>query len=511
MTATSPDLVAVPASPGKRVAALLIDIVGAALFGAVASALSHGNVAIIVTTIIEYVALQAILIALHGRSVGAFLARCALVRAGSSQLSPSLMVSAGYVLLTALSSLIPPLPVIFVLLGGQRGSWMAKLFSLQCVTFVPEDTIDEAVAAPSPYGKAGAGIAEGHTSFSSVTDIPSAPISRSSESPASAQPSVKLPKPSAELPQPSVELPKPSAPASSRTWPAPAPASSVPYVPGPQIPAPVQEVPAAAPVQEEAMPKAPATAPAPTPAWARETQAPKAPIGAPIPTPRPVQETQAPKAPIGAPIPTPTPVQEMQAPKAPVAPPAPTARFSAPMPQPLAREASAEAPPAEVEAPRPPEPAVPTTAVPTTAPAVPTTAPAVPTTAPKPAATATNSTTASAPASASYAALLLDTGQSIPVNRTIVLGRAPSPQRATDSPIPVEDQTRSLSRTHVRIAPSEGGITIEDLNSANGTRARSPNGQTHTLVPGQPIELPMNSQLLLGERLISVVDLRQRR
>ena len=470
MTATSPDLVAVPASSGKRVPALLIDIVGAALFGAVASALSHGNVAIVVTTIVEYVALQAILIALHGRSVGAFLARCALVRAGSSQLSPSLMVSAGYVILTALSSLIPPLPVIFVLLGGQRGSWMAKLFSLQCVTFVPEDTIDEAVAAPSPYGKAGAGIAEGHTSFSSVTDIPSAPISHSSESPASAQPRV-------ELPQPSVELPKPSAPASSRAWPAPAPASSVPYVPGPQIPAPVQEVPAAAPVQEKAMPEAPATAPAPTPAWAREAHTPKAPIGAPIPTP--------------------TPVQEMQAPKAPVAPPAPTARFSAPMPQPLAQEASAEAPSAEDEAPRPPEPAVPTTALPTTA--------------PKPAATATNSTTASAPASASYAALLLDTGQSIPVNRTIVLGRAPSPQRATDSPIPVEDQTRSLSRTHVRIAPSEGGITIEDLNSANGTRARSPNGQTHTLVPGQPIELPMNSQLLLGERLISVVDLRQRR
>ena len=470
MTATSPDLVAVPASSGKRVAALLIDIVGAALFGAVASALSHGNVAIVVTTIVEYVALQAILIALHGRSVGAFLARCALVRAGSSQLSPSLMVSSGYVLLTALSSLIPPLPVIFVLLGGQRGSWMAKLFSLQCVTFVPEDTIDEAVAAPSPYGKAGAGIAEGHTSFSSVTDIPSAPISHSSESPASAQPRV-------ELPKPRVELPKPSAPASSRAWPAPAPASSVPYVPGPQIPAPVQEVPAAAPVQEKAMPEAPATAPAPTPAWARETHTPKAPIGAPIPTPRPVQE--------------------MQAPKAPVASPAPTACFSAPSPQPPAREASAEAPPAKVEAPRPPEPAVPTTALPTTA--------------PKPAATATNSTTASAPASASYAALLLDTGQSIPVNRTIVLGRAPSPQRATDSPIPVEDQTRSLSRTHVRIAPSEGGITIEDLNSANGTRARSPNGQTHTLVPGQPIELPMNSQLLLGERLISVVDLRQRR
>ena len=49
------------------------------------------------------------------------------------------------------------------------------------------------------------------------------------------------------------------------------------------------------------------------------------------------------------------------------------------------------------------------------------------------------------------------------------------------------------------------------MNSANVTRARTPNGRTHTLVPGQPLELPLNSQLLLGERLISVVDLRQRR
>lgn len=125
------------------------------------------------------------------------------------------------------------------------------------------------------------------------------------------------------------------------------------------------------------------------------------------------------------------------------------------------------------------------------------------------------------PASATHAAgpstngphtgLLLDTGQSIPVDRTIVLGRAPSPVSPGDVPIPVDDQTRSLSRTHVRITPTASGISIVDMNSANGTRARTPNGRTHTLVPGQPLELPLNSQLLLGERLISVVDLRQRR
>ncbi|ERH31119.1 FHA domain-containing protein, partial [Actinomyces sp. oral taxon 172] len=110
-----------------------------------------------------------------------------------------------------------------------------------------------------------------------------------------------------------------------------------------------------------------------------------------------------------------------------------------------------------------------------------------------------------------HTGLLLDTGQSIPVDRTIVLGRAPSPVSPGDVPIPVDDQTRSLSRTHVRITPTASGISIVDMNSANGTRARTPNGRTHTLVPGQPLELPLNSQLLLGERLISVVDLRQRR
>ena len=120
-------------------------------------------------------------------------------------------------------------------------------------------------------------------------------------------------------------------------------------------------------------------------------------------------------------------------------------------------------------------------------------------------------TPAAPTATAPLAALLLDTGQSIPINRTIVLGRAPSQLSAADTPIAIDDQTRSLSRTHVRIMPSATGITIEDLNSANGTRARTSGGRTHTLVPGRPIELPINSQLLLGERLISVVDLRQRR
>lgn len=139
MTLTSPALVPVPASAGKRAMALLVDLLGAALVAFVASTLSHGSVAVTVTTVVEFVAVEAIMIAITGRSIGVSVTRCALVRADSSQLCPSLGRSFGYVSLTALTSIIVPVPFVSVLVGGYQGSWMAKLCSLQCVTFAPED------------------------------------------------------------------------------------------------------------------------------------------------------------------------------------------------------------------------------------------------------------------------------------------------------------------------------------------------------------------------------------
>jgi len=376
MTPTSPALVPVPASAGKRAMALLVDLLGAALVAFVASTLSHGSVAVTVTTVVEFVAVEAIMIAITGRSIGVSVTRCALVRADSSQLCPSLGRSFGYVSLTALTSIIVPVPFVSVLVGGYQGSWMAKLCSLQCVTFAPEDTMAEAAAPSSPYGNARARTVGGYTNFGSVTGAPSAQTGLTREHTWADQPR-------AAAPQESARRAEPAAPTS--------PAPRTPMTPG----------------------------------------APTAPSTRPVPLPAPAQS-----APYDA-----RGVGDMTAPapsKASLTPAAPTA-------------------------------------------------------------------------TAPLAALLLDTGQSIPINRTIVLGRAPSQLSAADTPIAIDDQTRSLSRTHVRIMPSATGITIEDLNSANGTRARTPGGRTHTLVPGRPIDLPINSQLLLGERLISVVDLRQRR
>lgn len=390
MTSSSPGLVPVPASPGKRVAALFVDVVGAALIAFVASSLSHGNIMVIVTILLEYAAVQAIMIAIRGRSIGCTLTGVVLVSAGSSMMSPSLGRSFGYVLVTTLSAVVLPVPFVSVFLGGERGSWMASLLSLECLTFAPRDEHAEASAPVSPYSSARSRGTGGYTNFGSVTAAPSVQSSMTRESQDAAQPRFAAPQDAT-----------------------PRPVRAMPQAPG-------RPITPAAPAQ----PAAPAA-----PAQASPYTAPARPQGAPLAPPTRQRPVAAP--PQGAPRSAPRPASATHA-------------------------------------------AGPSTNGP-------------------------------------HTGLLLDTGQSIPVDRTIVLGRAPSPVSPGDVPIPVDDQTRSLSRTHVRITPTASGISIVDMNSANGTRARTPNGRTHTLVPGQPLELPLNSQLLLGERLISVVDLRQRR
>lgn len=401
MTSSSPDLVPVPASPGKRVTALLVDVVGAALIAFVASSLSHGNLMIIVTTLLEYAAVEAIMIAIRGRSIGCALTGAVLVRAGSSMMSPSLGRSFGYVLLTTLSAIILPVPFVSVFLGGERGSWMASLCSLQCLTFAPRDEHAEASAPSSPYSNTRSRGTGGYTNFGSVTAAPSTQSGVARKPQDAAQPRFAAPRDAA-----------------------PKPVRAMPQ-------APSRPITPAAPAKPRVSPQAPAKPAGPAaPAQASPHTAPAArPQGAPLAPPKRQRPVAAP--PQGAPRSAPRPASATHA------------------------------------------------AGPST--------------------------------SGSHTGLLLDTGQSIPVDRTIVLGRAPSPVSPGDVPIPVDDQTRSLSRTHVRITPTASGISIVDMNSANGTRARTPNGRTHTLVPGQPLELPLNSQLLLGERLISVVDLRQRR
>lgn len=108
-------------------------------------------------------------------------------------------------------------------------------------------------------------------------------------------------------------------------------------------------------------------------------------------------------------------------------------------------------------------------------------------------------------ASAPTLAIIVDDGQRIEVNAQIVLGRAPEQTPADAQAIAIADSTRSLSRTHLRVAPADGeALWIEDTFSANGTRLQAPDGSTQPLPRGQRIKVPVGTVLLLGERRLSV-------
>ena len=188
-------------------------------------------------------------------------------------------------------------------------------------------------------------------------------------------------------------------------------------------------------------------------------------MSAPAPTGAPVE------APIAAPAPTGAPVS-MTAPavSAPVQQPVPPARPAVP-----ARHSGASAMPKVPQAPTP-QASAPQQA------------------APRPSF-----------ASAPTLAIIVDDGQRIEVNAQIVLGRAPEQTPADAQAIAIADSTRSLSRTHLRVAPADGeALWIEDTFSANGTRLQAPDGSTQPLPRGQRVKVPVGTVLLLGERRLSV-------
>lgn len=121
--------------------------------------------------------------------------------------------------------------------------------------------------------------------------------------------------------------------------------------------------------------------------------------------------------------------------------------------------------------------------------------------------TPATSAPASVPAFAQAAplAIIVDDGQRIEVNAPIVLGRAPEQTPSDARAVAIADSTRSLSRTHLRVAPADGdAIWVEDTFSANGTRLQAPDGTTQPLPRGERVKVSLGTVLLLGERKLSV-------
>src|SRR5690606_10533140 len=74
------------------------------------------------------------------------------------------------------------------------------------------------------------------------------------------------------------------------------------------------------------------------------------------------------------------------------------------------------------------------------------------------------------PAPAVLFALRLDTGERIPVTEPLLFGRNPD---AAVHPgaraVPLQDESKSLSKTHLLVRPVDGGLEVTDCGSTNGS------------------------------------------
>ena len=110
-----------------------------------------------------------------------------------------------------------------------------------------------------------------------------------------------------------------------------------------------------------------------------------------------------------------------------------------------------------------------------------------------------------APASSSPVLwIIFDSGQCELIDAPLAIGRSPASDYGSRA-VHVPDTTLSLSRTHLRLGPTANGAWLEDLFSANGTQIRTPDGRITTLAGGKAVEVPVGTEIILGERRATIV------
>lgn len=95
-----------------------------------------------------------------------------------------------------------------------------------------------------------------------------------------------------------------------------------------------------------------------------------------------------------------------------------------------------------------------------------------------------------------------DGGERI-VEKAVVIGRNPAAP-GEEVLFVMKDDTRSVSKTHLRIDGTGDDVTVTDLGSTNGSSILREDGSRENLVPNSPTVLPTGAQVTLGDRALSV-------
>lgn len=103
--------------------------------------------------------------------------------------------------------------------------------------------------------------------------------------------------------------------------------------------------------------------------------------------------------------------------------------------------------------------------------------------------------------------LLFDDGAEISIGGVVLVGRDPAPGTNEDGAtmVPIDDPSRSVSKTHLSVAARGGQVWVTDRHSTNGTRLVAADGVESDLVPGEATPLQPEVTVRIGARSFRVV------
>ena len=90
---------------------------------------------------------------------------------------------------------------------------------------------------------------------------------------------------------------------------------------------------------------------------------------------------------------------------------------------------------------------------------------------------------------AGAARIRMSTGQVVPLDRTVVIGRRPRSTRASGATLPhliaVDSPQQDISRSHLEIRPEGDSVVVVDLHTTNGSTLLRPGADPVRLHPGE--------------------------
>lgn len=104
--------------------------------------------------------------------------------------------------------------------------------------------------------------------------------------------------------------------------------------------------------------------------------------------------------------------------------------------------------------------------------------------------------------------LAFDTGETVMVDGTGLVGRNPAPRagESVEHVVPIIDPARSVSKTHLMFGAGPAGFWVSDRDSTNGTRTVSDDGVITEVSPGVKVIVPVGGTVEFGERRFTVAQ-----